>query len=119
MASRPFGLSGAAGERDDRVEAELAREPHRVAEVGVGTGRHIRVGMQNPDRFSFGVQHVRGDLRHDGIGALSHVDGARRDDDAAVCIDVDQGHRGRGRDDGLYAERQASTSTQNIIAPIE
>ena len=70
-------------------------------------GRHVGVGVHHGDRLRRHVEHLAGNLRHRGIGALPHVRGAAVDD-AARRRSRHHRERGGGRDARLEADRNAA-----------
>ena len=64
--------------------ASSAAQPHRVAHVEQRAraerahvvGRHVGVARHDPHALGRDVEHLADHLRHRGVGALAHVDGA-------------------------------------------
>ena len=75
--------------------------------------------MHHAHRFGGQAEHFAGDLRHRGVRALPHVDGAAIDDAAAVAIDVHRGKRRGRRHAGLEADGNAAAAAQHPRASIK
>ena len=65
------------------------------------------------------VEHLGDDLRHRGVGALPHVDGAHDEAAAAVGVDIDDGDRRGRRDRGLEADGDAAPAAHGAAAAVE
>ena len=88
----PSGSPDVAGQRLDLGARVLGREPHGVAHVEQRAraerahvvGRDIGVARHDLDALGRNVEHLADHLRHGGVGALAHVDGAAIKRGAAV-----------------------------------
>ena len=87
-----FRLAQLAPQRRDLGARFFGREPHRVthvkqrarAERAHIVGRHVGIARHDPYRLGRHVEHFADHLRHRGIGALPHVNGAAIQRGAAV-----------------------------------
>ena len=80
----PSGSPTSLRQRLELVAGLLGGAPHRVAHVEQRAraerahvvGRHVGVARHDPHGFGRDVEHLADHLRHRGVGALAHVDGA-------------------------------------------
>ncbi len=123
----PSGSPTLARQRLDLVARLLGGEPHGVAHVEQRAraerahvvGRHVGVARHDPHRLGRDVEHLADHLRHRGVGALAHVDGAAIERGAAVGGDVDDRDRGGRRDHRLEADGDAAAAPDRAGAAVE
>ena len=122
-----FRLADFARERRDLGLGVLGGEPHRMAHVEQRAraerphvvGRHVGVARHDADALGRHVEHLADHLRHRGVGALPHVDGAAIKRRAAVGRDVDDRDRGGRRDHRLERDREAAAAPHRAVAAVE
>ena len=123
---RPLGLEDVRkfaenmefeAERYYRKAAEIARDAS-VRELLDG---YRAAGIRRPllRRLGRDVEDLADHLRHGGVRALAHVDGAAKQRGAAVAGDDDIGDRGGGRDHRLDGDGDAATAAQGASAAVE
>ncbi len=95
------------------VEQRARAERAHVVRRDIGVARH------DPHALRRDIEHLADDLRHGGIGALAHVDGAAIERGAAVGRDGDIGDRGRRRDHRLDGEGDAAAVAHYAVAVVE
>ena len=122
-----FRLAQFGPQRRDLGARLLGGEPHGVAHVEQRArterahviGRDIGIARHDAHRLGRHVEHFADHLRHRGVGALPHIDGAAIKRGAAIGRDIDDRHRRRGRDHRLDRDRKAAAAAYHAGAAVE
>ena len=94
-------------------------EQRARAERAHVVGRHVGVARHHAHRLGRNVEHLADHLRHRGVGALAHVDGAAIERGRAVGADVDDRDRRGRRDHRLDGDAEAAAALHHAGALVE